>query len=110
MFNEENSVENLVRDLLTNMKWDFIPRDELPRHETDVLVEEHLINSLIKLNPSIAQEPNRADEVLYRLRTIILSAKVMGLVRANEEFSRWIRNEKTMPFEEDGEHILRKRI
>lgn len=110
MFNEENSVENLVRDLLTNMGWKFVTRDELPRHENDVLVEKHLINALIKLNPSIAEEPNRADEVLYRLRTIILSAKGMGLVRANEEFSRWIRNEKTMPFGEDGEHVSIKLI
>ena len=110
MFNEENSVENLVRDLLTNMKWKFVPRHELPRHESDVLVEEHLVNSLIKLNPSITQEPNRADEILYKLRTIILSAKGMGLVGANEEFSRWIRNEKTMPFGEDGEHVSIKLI
>ena len=56
MFNEENSVENLVRDLLINMKWDFVPRHELPRHETDVLVEEHLINSLIKLHGKLHSE------------------------------------------------------
>jgi len=110
MFNEANSVENLVRDLLTNMGWKFVPRDQLPRNETDVLVERHLIDSLIRLNPSIAEYPSRADEVLYRLRAIIQSAKGMGLVRANEEFSGWIRNEKTMPFGENGEHVSVKLI
>jgi type I restriction enzyme R subunit len=105
MFNEENAVENFVRDLLTDMGWKFVPRDQLPRSETDVLVETHLIDSLIRLNPTIAEEPGRADEVLYKLRAIIQSAKGMGLVRANEEFSEWIRNEKTMPFGENGEHV-----
>lgn len=29
----------------------------------------------------------------------------MGLIRANEEFSEWIHNEKTMPFGENEGHV-----
>jgi hypothetical protein len=47
---------------------------------------------------------DRADEVLYRLRTIPLSVQSEGLVRANELFAGSLRGEKSMPFGERGEH------
>ena len=105
MFNEENSVENYVRDLLIEKGWTYVPYDKLERKETDVLVEKQVTDALIKLNPTIAEDPDRAEEVLYRLRAIILSARVTGLIKANEEFSKWLKNEKTMPFGENGEHV-----
>ncbi|HII00833.1 TPA: type I restriction endonuclease subunit R [Methanosarcinaceae archaeon] len=110
MFNEENSVENFVRDLLTNIGWKFVPRSELNRAESDVLVEENLVNALIRLNPLIAENPGRADEIIYKLRAIFISVRGSGLVKANEEFSRWLKNEKTMPFGERGEHVSIKLI
>ncbi|ADE36560.1 type I restriction endonuclease subunit R [Methanohalophilus mahii] len=110
MFNEANSVENLVRDLVAEMRWDFVPADTLPREESEVLVEQYLVNSLVKLNPAIAEDPGRANEVLYKLRAIIQSSRGMGLVRANEEFAEWLRNEKTMPFGENGDHVSVKLI
>lgn len=109
-FNEENSVENFVRDLLKNIGWKFVPRSELNRAESDVLVEENLVNTLIRLNPLIAENPSRADEIIYKLRAILISVRGVGLVKANEEFSRWLKNEKTMPFGERGEHISIKLI
>ena len=60
--------------------------------------------ALIRLNPEISADPDRADEVLYRLRAILLSVKGEGLVRANELFAGWLRGEKSMPFGERGEH------
>jgi len=110
VFNEENSVENFVRDLLTNIGWKFVPRSELNRAESDVLVEENLVNALIRLNPLIAENPGRADEIIYKLRAIFISVRGSGLVKANEEFSRWLKNEKTMPFGERGEHVSIKLI
>ena len=122
MFNEENTVEQMVLDTLAgNMSanmvaeeracysgdfkgWRFIPAEELPRQHSDVLVESMLRNALIRLNPEIKAQPDRADEVLYRLRTIPLSVQSEGLVRANELFAEWLRGEKSMPFGERGEH------
>ena len=128
-FNEENTVEQLVLDTLTdkgsqwcvaepqadyldshltlhisNLKWRFVAAEELPRQYSDVLVEPMVRDALIRLNPEIKAQPDRADEVLYRLRTIPLSVQSEGLVRANELFAEWLRGEKTMPFGERGEH------
>jgi type I restriction enzyme R subunit len=50
-FNEENSVENFIRDLLKNIGWKFVPRNELNRAESDILIEENLLKALIRLNP-----------------------------------------------------------
>jgi hypothetical protein len=112
MFNEANSVEDYVRDLLcgrqdealreplfkgasltplaAGLGWQFIPADRLPRETNDVLVEPHLREALIRLNPEIAEKPDRADEVIYKLRAILLSVQSEGLVRANEEFTAWL--------------------
>jgi len=110
VFNEQNTVENYIRDLLVKMGWKFIAREHLPRAEQDVLVEEHLRQALIKLNPEIKERPERADEILYKLRAIIISVRGTGIVKTNEEFTKWIRNEKTMPFGENGEHTSVKLI
>ena len=111
MFNEANSVEDFIRDTLSGrtrtrpgLGWEYIPRDKLPRSATDALVDSHLRDALIRLNPEIAEEPDRADEVFYKLRAILLSVKAEGLVRANEEFAAWLRNERTMPFGENHQH------
>lgn len=121
MFNEENTVEQMVldtlRDVTSNMVdeelacyggevkgWRFVPAEELPRQHSDVLVESIVRDALILLNPEIKAQPDRADEVLYRLRTIPLSVQSEGLVRANELFAEWLRGEKSMPFGERGEH------
>ena len=122
MFNEENTAEQMVLDTLcggvtANMAaeelasyggeikgWRFMTAEELPRQHSDVLVESMVRNALIRLNPEVKAQPDRADEVLYRLRTIPLSVQSEGLVRANELFAEWLRGEKSMPFGERGEH------
>lgn len=109
-FNEQNTVEDYIKDLLTKMGWNFIPNSQLPRQDQDVLVEEHLKEALIKLNPEIAEKPDRAEEILYKLRAIIISVRGTGIVKTNEEFSKWLRNEKTMPFGENGAHTSVKLI
>ena len=61
-------------------------------------------DALCRLNPEIAARPDLANEVLYRLRAILLSVNADGLVRANEEFTAWLRGERTLPFGPHGEH------
>nr|WP_328988101.1 type I restriction endonuclease [Thiorhodovibrio winogradskyi] len=60
---------------------------------------------MIRMNPEIAARIERADEVLYKLRAIVLSVRSDGLIRANEEFTAWLRGERSMPFGKDGEHV-----
>jgi type I restriction enzyme R subunit len=70
-----------------------------------VLVEPWLRRSLIHLNPEVAAQPDRADEVLYKLRAIVLSVRSDGLIRANEEMTAWMRGERSMPFGPNDEHV-----
>ena len=85
--------------------WDYLPASELPRQSGNVMVEQWVREALVKLNPEIAAQADRADEVIYNLRACILSVQADGLVRANENFTSWLRGEKTMPFSPNGEHV-----
>ena len=70
-----------------------------------MLVESWVREALIRLNPEIAAQPDRADEVLYKLRAIVLAVRSDGLIRANEEFTAWLRGERSMPFGQNNEHV-----
>ena len=126
-FNEINSVENFVIKTMTGVnlndtkalhepmpsygaQWIHTPASELPREITEVLIETELKQALIKLNPEIAALPERADEVIYKLRSILLSVNSTGLVRANEEFAEWLKGNKTMPFGKNYAHVSVKLI
>lgn len=85
--------------------WQYVPATALPRQPGEVMVEPWVREALMRLNPEIAAQPDRADEVIYNLRAILLSVQADGLVRANESFMAWLRGEKTMPFGPHGEHV-----
>lgn len=86
-------------------RWQYVSPDRMPRQPGEVIVEAWVREALIGLNPEIAARPDRADEVIYNLRAILLSVQADGLVRANENFMAWLRSEKTMPFGRNGEHV-----
>lgn len=128
-FNELNSVEHLIIKELTgvnlnantdqlnepdsrygNASWEYVLADKLNREITEVLLEGELKAALIKINPEISVQPERADEVIHKLRAILLSVGNFGLVSANEEFALWLKGEKTMPFGKDGAHVPVKLI
>ncbi len=107
-FNEANTIEEAIRDRLSALpvdKWTFVHGPDLPREAQDVLIEGWLKDALCRLNPDIAKDPEKADEVIYKLRGVLLEASHSGLVRANEMFTEWLRGEKSMPLGKDGEHI-----
>jgi type I restriction enzyme R subunit len=131
MFNEANTVEQMIiaavskhgshamsvlqenppgwgdslGDELHPAPWAYVSSLDVPRKTNEVMVESWLRLALIHLNPEIAEQPDRADEVVYALRAILLSVQADGLVRANENFTEWLRGEKTMPFGPNGEHV-----
>src|SRR5690349_23311909 len=127
-FTESNTVEAYVRDLLAGpikatpsnavqeplpsygpspkgVGWRYAPPAEVPRLIQEVLVESWLRDALIRLNPEIAAQPDRGDEVLYKLRAVVLSVRSDGLIRANEEMTAWMRGERSMPFGANNEHV-----
>lgn len=103
-FNEANSVRDYVRDLTAHRAWKIQAGALLPRSTGEVLLEGVVRESLVRLNPSIAKEVSRAEEVLYRLRGAILGARGGSLLSANEEFAAWLTGQRSMPFGPDGEH------
>ncbi|GGS44049.1 type I restriction endonuclease subunit R [Actinokineospora fastidiosa] len=104
-FNEANTVRDFVRDLVASNDIQFIPGNSLPRRTDDVLLEGEAVAALARLNPEIAADRRLADEVIYQLRAIILSARGSPHpVVANEEFAAWLTGQKSMPFGPNGEH------
>ena len=83
MFNEDNTIEQMILTTLKSNGWNYVPAEELPRNYSDVMVEPMVKEALIRLNPEIAEEPSRADEVIYKLRTIILTVQPHNLVTQN---------------------------
>lgn len=104
-FNEDNTVEQMVLTTLAQNGWKYIPSEDLPRMHSDVLVEPMVKEALIRLNPCIAEEPSRADEVIYKLRTVILSVQPHNIVTQNEIFKKLIFEENSYPFGKDGRMI-----
>jgi type I restriction enzyme R subunit len=125
-FNELNSVENYIIKQLTGVNlntnvvsegteaygsfWQYKSAQELQRSVNEVLIEADLKAALIRLNPEITRNPDLADEVIYKLRAILISVHQVGLVRANEEFFNWLQGDKTMPFGENNRHVPIKLI
>ena len=103
-FTEANTVEQMVLNVCQGLGWRYASATTLPRQASDVFVEPLVRQALIKLNPEIAVQPDRADEVIYRLRAILLAVQNDGLVRSNEALADWLHGDKTMPFGPNGEH------
>lgn len=93
--------------LLTLQKngWKYIEAENLPRQYEDVMVEPMVKEALIRLNPVIAENPSLADEVIYKLRALILSTQAHDLVTRNEKFKKLIFEENSFPFGENGRMV-----
>lgn len=102
-FNEANTVRDLIRDIVESPHVQFVPGSELPRRTDEVMLESRVNEALINLNPEV--DDSKAEQVLYHLRAILVSARKSGHpVVANEEFMAWLTGQKSMPFGPNGEH------
>jgi len=130
-FNEMNTIENALRDQLVgkpvtvqtgmvaeetaeyiasnrDLKWKYVHGENLVlygKQPQDVFVDTWLKEALCRLNKPLAANPDLADEVIHRLRGVLLEAGYSGLIRANEIFQDWLLGRVSMPLGKDGEHI-----
>lgn len=103
MFNEDNSVEQMLINAATQCGWKYVKPQEVPRSTNSVLVESWLQEALIRLNPITLSQ---AEQVIYKLRAAIMSgANYDELISANDRFRTLLFQENTYPFGKDGEHI-----
>lgn len=105
MFTEDNTTEQMFISVLKENGWNYIPAEELSREYADVMVESMVKAALIRLNPAIAEEPSRADEAIYKLRSLILTAQPNNIVAQNEQFKKLVFEENSFPFGKDGRMI-----
>lgn len=102
MFNEDNTIEQMMLTKLQQNWWHYVPADELTRAQNEVLVESMVKAALIRLNPEIAEDPSRADQVIYKLSSLINTTKEHNLVSQNEKFKKLIFEENSFSFGKDG--------
>ncbi len=105
MFNEDNTIEQLLIKTISDNGFTYIPAEQLNRALTDVMVENMVKSALIRLNPEIAQEPDRADEVIHRMRSVILSAQAHSVVTNNEIFKKLFFENNSYPFGENNRMV-----
>ena len=95
----ERVVQNGICERLVASGWSLTLNDEdLGRSVDEVVRFDEFEAALVRLNPEIAAKPERAQEVLARLRAVLLSAPNDGLVAANEEFVAWLCGRRTHQF------------
>lgn len=101
----EADIEKMVIDTIVANGWKYVSPDDLPREHGDVMVESMVKSALIRLNPVIKKDPAKADEVIYKLRSLILTVQSNNLITQNEAFKKLIFEENSFPFEKDGKFV-----
>ena len=103
MFNEDNTVEQMLIEAATQSSWQYVKSQDIPRSSDSVLVESWLLEALVRLNPITRQQ---AEQVIYKLRAAITcGGNYDELVTANDRFRTLLFNENTEPLGKDGEYI-----
>ena len=103
MFNEDNTVEQMLIEAATQSSWQYVKSQDIPRSSDSVLVESWLLEALVRLNPITRQQ---AEQVIYKLRAAITcGGNYDELVTANDRFRTLLFNENTEPFGKGGEYI-----
>ena len=105
VFSEAATVQGWLVERLAANGWSHAPGQELPRDTTDTVCEPWLVDALLRLNPVIAERPERVDEVLPVIRAAILSAASDGLLAANERLTTILRGEQPFKFVGEDHYV-----
>lgn len=97
-FSESSTVQSWLVERLEGQGWLYSHSDQLDRDLSDVLCERTLSRALGRLNPEIDEQPDRLDEVLPFIRSIILSAVNDGTLAANERMTTLLRGDMTFKY------------
>ena len=100
MFNEENTVEQMLISVAQKCGWTYVEAKDIPRATDSVLVESWLQDALIRLNKITAAQ---ASQVIYKLRAAIMSGSAPDeLIQANDRFRKLLFEENSEPFGKNG--------
>lgn len=105
MFTELSTTEQMIIDTLEKNGWTYIPREELDRAESDVFVESMLKEALVRLNPVIAEDESRADEIIMNLHRLLQRTTADNLITQNEAFKEMVFDKNSYPIGKDYRHV-----
>ena len=105
MFNEENTSEKMIIDTLVENGWKYIAPEDLNRSAGDIFIESMVRSALVRLNPEIAEDESRADEIINKLYRLFNSTNAENLVTQNEIFKQMVFEQNSYPFGEDGRQV-----
>lgn len=99
-FTESSTIQAAVTARLAqpDLGWTEVHPDTLQREDISALIEPDVTEALLKLNPAIAADPGRVDQVLPALRAVVLSVVEDGLVAANERKMSWLRGREGVQY------------
>ena len=87
-----------VASHIEKLGWKFDEDETLGRPFESVFLHDDLMAALVRLNPEIAEDKGRADEVISRLRAVLLGVRNDGLVASNEEFVALMCGRRTIKY------------
>lgn len=88
---ELTSLQAPLVQALTNVGWEHVPGPQLGRPDESIFIEADVVDALIRLNPVIAEDESRVNEVMQKLRAITLAVHDQGLLETNRQLSSWLR-------------------
>lgn len=95
----EKVVQKGLAQHISTLGWDLTEEDELlNRPFENVFNHSDLEKTLNKLNPEISNDNKKFEEVLSKLKAVLLSVRNDGLVSTNEEFVAWLCGRRTIKY------------
>ena len=106
----ESSVQAALVDRLTqpDLGWTFVASKDLGRSDDSVLIEKDVAAALTRLNPAVADKPERVDEVLPTVRSSILAVRDDGLMETNQRMMGWLRGHETFRYTGTDDFVERR--
>jgi type I restriction enzyme R subunit len=94
----EKEVQNWVTARIGDLGWEVFDGEDLPRPTDEVLIVQDVAAAIRRLNPDVGDSMDRVEQVMSRLRAVLVSVVNDGIVAANEEMVAWLRGHRTVRF------------
>lgn len=99
---QEKNVEEMFIHEANQCGWQYIPASEIERPLESVFVESWLKEALLDLNDIT---PDQADQVIYNLRSMVISVPREQLIQNSKEFRSMLFEKNSYPFGKDGDNV-----
>ncbi len=98
----ERELQDWVAAQIAALGWELADGADLVedglRGFDEVLISSDVIEAITRLNPDVKGDLQRVEQVLSRLRAVLLAVANDGLVAANEEMIAWLRGHRSIRF------------